>query len=514
MRYTQLNSGELSKYTALGQDGTPIYPHAVAFLESLKKTSELGPKVAEYFAIPKFSPDNSYVDWYIPFESSKSDGSYSISYWNATTNEEKQKALQELKVLEEKLTNFGQELEFKATNQNMRLLAHFLTGSNDKENLPVVHHPSNDCVFIVDGRPVITFWSFVKKGEHATTTPFKNLQSSTSSSFNSSSNAYTNTIRQETVTNTVVKERNHKPCKLALLWLLGLLGLLLLLWLLWQLLKFFFPSLGLSLPGFNLPNFNLPGFNFGNDKAEIDINAPDIDSNTIDLDKDVVAIKDQDKVAIDTIDPNVALTNDGGGVNTTIDNSIEDPLLDNDNTVSPDDNIIAPVDDGTEIPQDNEILAPVQVDDTPTTPTDPVDSSLPTNNNVNVADPVAMPFNNQALTKGDQSWLKGSWDTKSGLMDDQNGVPLNLGYEFDGKGNSKMIVTRKNGTKCVVNGTSKVNNGTIIIQSNANAVCPDGRSYAMPTITCTDDGTGHAKCKGKYDNSSEFNINMFKNSNN
>lgn len=510
MRYTQLNSGELSKYTALGQDGTPIYPHAVAFLESLKKSSELGPKVAEYFAIPKFSPDNSYVDWYIPFESSKADGSYSISYWNAATNEEKQKALKELKDLEEKLTSFGQELEFKATNQNMRLLAHFLTGSNDKENLPVVHHPSNDCVFIVDGRPVITFWGFVKKGEHATTQPFKNLQNTTTSSFNNTSNATTSTIRQENVTNTITKEdHNHKPCKLALLWLLGLLGLLFLLWLLWQLLKFFFPSLGLSLPGFNLPGFNLPGFGFDKDKTEIGINAPDIDAGKLDLEKDVVAIKDQNKVTIDTIDPNTATIDDKTTVNTTPKQSTEEPLLAEDNTVdTPDNNIVDPVDDDLAQANDNEILAPVKVDDVPT------DTSNPINNNVSVADPVAMPFNSNAITKGDQSWLKGSWDTKSGLMDDQNGVPLNLGYEFDGKGNSKMIVTRKNGTKCVVNGTSKVNNGTIVIQSNANAVCPDGRSYAMPTITCADDGSGQAKCKGKYENSSEFNINMFKNSNN
>lgn len=88
-----LNSGNLKDYQAIGEDGILVWQRADAFRTSIINSPVLGRKYADILAVPKFSSDATHVDWFIPFDSERSDGEYNVVSWSAATVEEKKKSI-------------------------------------------------------------------------------------------------------------------------------------------------------------------------------------------------------------------------------------------------------------------------------------------------------------------------------------------------------------------------------------------------------------------------------------
>ncbi len=175
MQNAHLNSGKISAFVPIGQDGQPVYRNAEAFVAALNINPQVGPNYTRHLAKPKIAADNDTIDWYIPFNPSHPDGQYRIVTWQAATPQEQEQAREQLRKLEQVLKRVGSELQRRGAEGQSMLFAHYLTGQNSVQQLPAIHFPSQDYVFIVDGVAVITFWGFSANGAPMEQSPFAAL---------------------------------------------------------------------------------------------------------------------------------------------------------------------------------------------------------------------------------------------------------------------------------------------------------------------------------------------------
>ena len=515
-----LYNGDLNLYQPISEDGVFVYQKALAFRGAISNSlsQSADPKedrFEDYLAIPRFSQDFQHADWFIPFESQREDGEYEIVPWKQASKDEKEKALEKLRKFRTKLFNYGDLLEARALNSNDRLFAHFLVGNNAQETqnkpiadklqdnqsiddpkrkytLPAIHYPSEDCLFIVDGKPVITFWGFLKRGERLYSDPFYRLEEE----------VYPN---KTVVTDKVVGAaplgatatavtRSHKWCWLLLPLLLLLLPLLL--YLLWWWL------FGRGLPLFkawpDLGNFSLdPKFN-------ADLNLPDTDLPKVNLpDVDV----DLPKVKV----PNGNLGVDGAvetpkvpdDASTEEDAPVaEEPVAEDPQEQPSDDAAEQPQEESQEQPQEDEKEDPNAVEP-PTLSDDEDDSKQDPNATVPPKlseDKDGPSLSNKDLQSGDISKLNGVWKVNSAIFDTKTNKPLQLQYEFkDGKGSA--TITQSDGVKCTGAVKGGLSKGALNINSQSEAKCTDGSVYEMPKVVCTQGDDGNSDCVSTYQNS-------------
>lgn len=249
MKNTQLNSGRISDFIPIGQDGQPIYLNAEAFRAALAINPMVGEERVKCLAIPRLRADGQSIDWYVAFPPQSTDGQYHVVTWANATPAERQAALARLHDFEQCLKRLGQDLSRRSGDHKSRLFARYLTGQNSVQNLPAIHFPSHEYVYIVDGIPVITFWGFCSKDDRLDQSPFYSLTQpipQPAASFAQSAEPapaaapYTAAAAPAAAAATTTETRHHCILPTWLLWLLGgLLLLLLLLWLLWWLLPRF-----------------------------------------------------------------------------------------------------------------------------------------------------------------------------------------------------------------------------------------------------------------------------------
>lgn len=494
-----LNSGELKNYFAIGEDGVLVWQRADAFRSSIITSEQLGQKYADYLAVPRFTADGSHVDWFIPFAADNKQGEYSVVAWPAASPDEKKAALVELNRLNEKFLNYGYNLHARALNANDRLFAHFLTGSGDGDAVnPAIHFPDEECVYIVNGRPVITFWGFLNRGDTLSGNPFSRLSGGVVPPV---------TPRVAPAAPAAVAAANHKWCWLLLPLLLLLLPLLL--YLLWW---WFFARVQ-GLPLFKTyPDIS----NLSLEPAKETLVVPDKDK--------IIRLKDGSYVRVDadgkeTVIPaseaeNLNLNEPKADDSTANDEpKVEDPVADTEKPAE--EPVTPPTEDNAQNPVDENLAK----DDNPLqTPDDNTNTEQKTddNNNQNVPVPPELSQDNQnavpdaqdgpqlsntELNSGDISKLDGTWKVNSTIVDRKTNKPLQLEYNFkDGKGTA--TISQKNGVKCTGDVNGGLNGGALTIQGNSIAKCTDGSSYAMPKVVCKPGKDGNSDCTSSYDGKS------------
>ena len=519
-----LYNGDLNLYQPISEDAVFVYQKALAFRGAISNSlsQSADPKedrFEDYLAIPRFSQDFQHADWFIPFESQREDGEYEIVPWKQASKDEKEKALEKLRKFRTKLFNYGDLLEARALNSNDRLFAHFLVGNNAQETqnkpiadklqdnqsiddpkrkytLPAIHYPSEDCLFIVDGKPVITFWGFLKRGERLYSDPFYRLEEEV----NPKKTVVTDKVVGAAplgATATAVT-RSHKWCWLLLPLLLLLLPLLL--YLLWWWL------FGRGLPLFkawpDLGNFSLdPKFN-------ADLNLPDADLpkvNLPDVDVDLPKVKVPD---VDLgVDGAVETPNIPDDATTEEESPVaEEPVAEETQEQPSDDEAEQPQEDSQEEPQEepqeeekedpNAVEPPTLSDDEEEAKKDP-NATLPPQLS---EDKDGQSLSNKDLQSGDISKLNGVWKVNSAIFDTKTNKPLQLQYEFkDGKG--QATITQSDGVKCTGAVKGGLSKGALNINSQSEAKCTDGSVYEMPKVVCTQGDDGNSDCVSTYQNS-------------
>uniref|UniRef100_UPI0028982EE7 SrfA family protein n=1 Tax=Pantoea sp. TaxID=69393 RepID=UPI0028982EE7 len=143
MAKTFLRSGKLDAVLALGENGQPVYASALQIRETLRLRRQSA--LANCLAIPQPNEKGDRLDWYAPF-------SGRVKSWLAASDSERRSALQQLTLNQQDFATLSQNAR-NAENPAMRLFGALLSKS--------FQFPDQQYVYLVDGKPVITFWGFV-----------------------------------------------------------------------------------------------------------------------------------------------------------------------------------------------------------------------------------------------------------------------------------------------------------------------------------------------------------------
>lgn len=158
MAKTLLRSGNLDDYQSVGGGGQAVFASALQIRETLRLRKQQA--LVECLAIPQVNDDGERVDWYSPLEGD-------VISWKAADDEQRYHALHQL----ETLADHAQALARKC--QQSDKTAQQLFGALLEKAL---QFPGDNHIFLVSGKPVMTFWGFVNLNESARDELFGCLQ--------------------------------------------------------------------------------------------------------------------------------------------------------------------------------------------------------------------------------------------------------------------------------------------------------------------------------------------------
>lgn len=143
MAKTFLRSGNLDAVLALGENGQPVYASALQIRETLRLRRQSA--LADCLAIPQANERGDRLDWYAPF-------SGRVKSWLGASDHERRAALQQLTACQQDMQDLSTRAR-AAENPSMRLFGALLSKT--------LQFPDQQYVYLVDGKPIITFWGFV-----------------------------------------------------------------------------------------------------------------------------------------------------------------------------------------------------------------------------------------------------------------------------------------------------------------------------------------------------------------
>ena len=478
-----LNSGSLQQYTAIGDEGQPVYSVAAQLREAVRL--KVGAAAANCLAVPRVNESRSVIDWYSPVDGM-------VVPWSAATDEERTGALRDLDL-------FEQEME-QAIGK--------LGGVSDREkqtvqNLlgKVFHFPGRDCVFLVDGKPVLTFWGFQQGNVHPVSDPFHTLRPVTS--------AVPPPIPPQA-------PGPQEPARRRPWWLWLLLLLLLALLLFW-LLRSCMQNEPVSGADPSVPVSQL--------EQTDPLKPPDpaleeptgvvqqvqrwwqraIGREPVTVDPAATGLTEAGVIDPATVDPSAV---DPGGTDpdivdpvTAASGSAQDETsgdgLGPELTEDPSPLAEAGTEDAAQENEFQELPGQepaISADDQPVSRDAPSPSSQ-IDPGSGLGNPLAIPPD--ALKSGSVRFLNGNWRAAGGIQDSQTGKPVRLQYQFE-DGRAKVTVDRGNGVQCEGFGESSIVDGRLQISEQGTvARCSDGSSFAIPAISCTPDQSGRSQCTGQ-----------------
>ena len=140
---TFLRSGKLDSVLALGESGQPVWISALQIRETLRLRHQ--DALASCLAIPQASDSGDRLDWYAPHAGK-------VKSWLAASDSERRRALELLTQYQQALQALSERAR-AADKPALRLFGALLSKS--------FQFPDQQYVYLVDAKPVITFWGFV-----------------------------------------------------------------------------------------------------------------------------------------------------------------------------------------------------------------------------------------------------------------------------------------------------------------------------------------------------------------
>lgn len=505
-----LVSGNPQNYSAIGEAGQPIYSVAFQLREAVRLKA--GAEVANCLAIPQRNEQGNVIDWYSPERGD-------VVPWSAATAEEREHALIMLDAAQRKLDEAVRLLESTEprTEQAIR---------EKKTVLPLLNKifffPDSNFIYLVNGKPVITFWGFNAQGATLPSDPFMSLRP---------------------VAPAAVASPPIVPTKRRAWWWWLLLVLLLLLLLLlalrscgappWMLqavplLEHLQPAPDVSVAPQNpvgvtstptspltkpeaLPEQRVGGpgrvgvqtdvtsvVTNGGPNANTGVALPPSNSDPVGAGterRDNVAVvpdntgssavsNNQEPV---TANPNLPLPTGRQGENTQ-------PEL---NATTPQPNAANNTNSATPGPNGAN----------PNPNPNPNSQAPGSGANGQLGNPMLIP--DSALNSGSTRFLEGSWSAGAGIQDAATGKPVRLEYDFSqGNGQGRVTVRRGDGVQCTGSVGAQMQGRTVQINDRGTAKCTDGSTMALPKVTCTPGAGNQAACQGQYDNGTSFPVSM------
>lgn len=498
MSGAQLRTGNLREYTALGAAGRQVYTAAPQLRATIKRM--VGPEQADMLALPQINENGDTIAWYAPFDG--------ISVpWSAATEDERAPARLTLQQARQNFLDHAQQLKENGTSsQDAEMFARMLPLA--------IHIPDESHIYLVDGKPVISFWGFDPLDAPPDVDVIRDLRPPAAPA-----------APQEVprpapppVAPVVAAVEASRPWWRWLLWLLPLLLLLLLL------LFFLFGLKGCE---------SLPlGLGFDDKPPAIENPQPDPaeamppgrtpDETTpqeqlgerVPLPREDSELWGGDRLIV----PDGTTTYHGDGPPHRPPEG--DLIYEGPNGQATDESGQTRVpDQGTTT--DPNALPAAQPDQTTEegpppdgTTTIPPDLALPGTSALPPPDAAAqeaprgedLVIPQESLQQGDTDFLNGRWRSHSGLMDRERNTPLKVEFALkDGKG--VIRIYRQDGSVCEGDMSASTQGGTLVFDQTSVATCPDGRTFNKIRVECTPDSSGKAVCKGiNADDGTSFHV--------
>ena len=149
MAKTLLRSGNLDDFQAVGGGGQAVFESALQIREALRLRKQQA--IVDCLAIPQVNDSGDRVDWYSPVEGS-------VISWKAADEDDRYRALRYLENTLASVESLSKKcLQSPKTAQ--QLFGSLLSKA--------FQFPSENFLYLVDGKPVIAFWGFVNLNENA-----------------------------------------------------------------------------------------------------------------------------------------------------------------------------------------------------------------------------------------------------------------------------------------------------------------------------------------------------------
>lgn len=149
MAKTLLRSGNLDDFQAVGGGGQAVFESALQIREALRLRKQQA--IVDCLAIPQINDSGDRVDWYSPVEGS-------VTSWKAADEDDRYRALRYLENTLASVESLSKKcLQSPKTAQ--QLFGSLLSKA--------FQFPGENFLFLVDGKPVISFWGFVNLNENA-----------------------------------------------------------------------------------------------------------------------------------------------------------------------------------------------------------------------------------------------------------------------------------------------------------------------------------------------------------
>lgn len=422
-----LRSGSLDDILALGENGQPVYAAAFQIREALRLKKQQ--HIADCLAIPQLNERGDRIDWYAPIEGK-------VTSWVAASTTERKSAIKQLSACLSAANDLCQHAQ-KSDKSAHRLLGVLLAKT--------MQFPDQNHVYLVAGKPVLTFWGFVSRDQKMRTDPLDCLRQTAETieptliplSAAPSAPITPPVAAAElppptdiapvippviTLEPTALSTSEKKLTRwLRFSWLLPVLALII--------------ALIVQFSG-GMPESVLPA---------------------VPEDKIVADITAEEKSAAEVSAPAI---------------KIIQPALE------------------PQLPLDNATLVPPQ----------PVVADLaevPELTATQSKNALILPF--EAVKVGSTAFLNGNWRVSPEIKTAQTGKAPSLRYQIkNGKG--KVRITHGDNVSCQANITAGLmKSGNLVINSRYKAQCSDGSKYQIPEIVCQQGITGIADCKGRYD---------------
>lgn len=461
-----LRSGSLDDILALGENGQPIYTSALQIREALRLKKQQ--HIVDCLAIPQINEQGNRIDWYAPFEGK-------VTSWIAASSTERKAAVKQLAICLASASDISLRAK-KSEKAAQQLFGALLAKA--------LQFPDQNHVYLVSGKPVITFWGFVSQDKKMRSDPLDCLRQSTDvveSAIKVESTVVPPEIRAKTVVTPAAVELSpqadiiptpqlvaepevtvgSEPIKTPVRWLRigGVLSIAALI-----------GALVAQFSG-NLPGSTAPTAETQSSTAE---------HMTEQLEP---SASHKPQVTADALAPVEPIT-------ASVPPPIMQPLLPLDH---------APVPPDAKVAAESIVAEPMAVEPIAAEPVTPPVTRA--NNNA-----LILPAN--AVKIGSTAFLNGNWRAIPEIKSSLTGKPPSLRYQIkQGKGSVK--ITHGDNVTCRANVTAGLmKSGNLVINSRYRAQCSDGSKYQIPEIVCKQGTTDIADCKGRYDANTTLSMTM------
>ena len=148
MTNSLLRSGCPDDFLTLGANGQAVFDSAWQIRETLRLRNQQA--IADALAIPQINDSGSRIDWYAPNPGR-------ITSWAAASEEQRVSAIHYLEHCQTNVKLLSSQC-LRSDKTVLQLFGSLLT--------KILQFPASQYIYLVDDKPVITFWGFVNQNEH------------------------------------------------------------------------------------------------------------------------------------------------------------------------------------------------------------------------------------------------------------------------------------------------------------------------------------------------------------